>query len=182
MTQQSFSVPWAALNVSFDHRGCAPQVRSAFPQRVVAALQCQSFPLTFPICPKLVSEAYKAAAELLQIAAWGFTENPAWYYSLNAPGHEPLLHSLCFMDSRAKAGWLFHRHGDLWWSLTWVWLEVCTGTSHIEFCILCHLGNRKTSSLLFEWIPERIFHLYANRAFLPKGVLQLHIGTGWITC
>lgn len=178
MVQQSSSVPWAALNVSFGHWGSAPQVRSAFLQRVVTALSCQSFPLTFPICPKLVSDAYKAAAELLQIAAWGFTENPAWYCSLNAiRDHKLPLHSLCFMDSIPKSGCLLQHHGGLWWPLTWIWLEVCIGISHVEFCILCHFGNHKTSSLLFDWIPERIFNLYANRAFA-----QGCFATGWITC
>lgn len=181
MAQQSFSVPWAALNVSFDHWGSAPHVGSAFSQRVVAALSCQSFPLTFPICPKLVSDAYKAAAELPQIAAWGFTENPAYYYSLNAPGHELPLHSLCFIDSSPKPGCLLLHHRGLWGSWTWIWLEVCTGTRHFEFCILCHLDNHKTSSLFLNGY-QRGFFIYMLIELLPKGVLQLHIATEWITC
>lgn len=136
-------------------------------QIVVAVLSSLSFPLTFLICLKHVSDAYEAAPELPQIAAWGFMENPTSYFSLNTPGHELPLHSLCFMKSSPKSSCPVDDHRGLRWSRTGIWQEVCThtGTCSIAFCIFCHPGYRKTFSSLFEWIHERIFHLYANRAF-----------------
>jgi len=129
-------------------------------QIVVAVLSSLSFPLTFPICPIYVSDAYEAAAELPQIAAWCFTENPTSYFSLNTPGHDLPLHSLCFMNSSHKSSCPIRDHRS-----TGIWQEVCTVTYSIAFRILCHPGYHETSSLLFELIHERIFHLYASRAF-----------------
>lgn len=66
----------------------------------------------------LYSGAYEAAAELPQIATWGFTENPTSYFSLNTPGHALSLHSLCFMNSSAKSSCPVHDHRGLRWSWT----------------------------------------------------------------
>lgn len=100
----SFSAPWAALNVSFDVWG--------------SVLFSLSFTLTFSVCPKHVSDTYEAAAELPQIAAWGFTESQTSCFSLNTPGHELWLHSLCFMSSSAKANCPVHDRRGLRWSQT----------------------------------------------------------------
>lgn len=148
----------------------------------VAILCSLSFPLVFPICPKHVSDAYKAATELPQIAARGFMENPTSYFSLNMPGHELPLHSLCLVNSSPKSSCPVHDHRGLRWSQTGIWQEVCI------LLVLAALSFAFSATLvitkqLLSYLSEskRGFFIYMLIEFLPKGVLQLHVATGWIT-
>lgn len=160
MFQHSFSAPWAALNVSFP--GSLPHKSGVHClQTAVEVLSSLFFSLTFLICPSHISDAYEAAAELPQIAAWNFTENPTPYFSFNMPGHELLLHSL-YLNSSPKSSGPIHDH-KLKYGRKFVPILVLAA---LHFAFFTTFVIPKPLLCCFIWMnPWEDFHLYANRVF-----------------
>lgn len=160
--------------------GLCPTSQECISSELFEVLSCQSFPLIFPICPKLVSDPYKDAAELLQIAAWGFTENPAWYYSLNAPAHELPLHSLCFMDpNQGVCFTITGAFGDPEPEYGWKFVLILNCTTS-NFAISATLLITKPLLCYLNGYQRGFFIYMLIELFLPKGILQRHFATGWI--